>query len=196
MQAVRRAHAFDVLGINHNASTKEISKAYKQLALIYHPDKSSCHPAEEKFKQIREAYETLLPMQANMGTEEDPPESTNAAQSTTSLKRSAAWLQPDFIPTFEVAYPGSQWHPVNEEISKDMYSAYLANTPGYYIEPLTATGKGGTREYTVDWQQMIQKNTENGRLRSVRFRELQQDDNRRILTGKTFARYVDFTSPS
>ena len=63
MQAVRRAHACEVLGINHNASTKEISKAYKQLALIHHPDKSSCHQAAEKFKQIREAYETLLPMQ-------------------------------------------------------------------------------------------------------------------------------------
>ena len=179
MQAVRRAHAFDVLGINHNASTKEISKAYKQLALIYHPDKSSCHQAEEKFKQIREAYETLLPMQANMGTEEDPPESTNAAQSTTSLKRCAAWLQPDVIPTFEVAYP-SGWQSVNEDISKQMYAAFLAGRSERYMV--------GTREYTVDWQQTIQTNTANGRMRSVRFRELQQDGNRRILTGKTFAR--------
>ena len=153
MQAVRRAHACEVLGINHNASTKEISKAYKQLALIYHPDKSSCHQAEEKFKQIREAYETLLsmhadmdaevPMQANMDTEEDPPESTNAAQSTTSLKRSAAWLQPDFIPTFEVAYPGPKWVPMNEEMSKNMYAAFRANTPGYYTEELTSSGKEG-----------------------------------------------------
>ena len=189
MQAVRRAHAFEVLGINHNASTKEISKAYKQLALIYHPDKSSCHQAEDKFKQIREAYETLLPMhadmdaetpmQANMGTEEDPPESTNAAQSTTSLKRCAAWLQPDVIPTFEVAYP-SGWQSVNEDISKQMYAAFLAGRSERYMV--------GTREYTVDWQQTIQTNTANGRMRSVRFRELQQDGNRRILTGKTFAR--------
>ena len=198
MQALRIAHACEVLGISHNASTKEISKAYKELARVHHPDKSSCPQAEEKFKQINEAYETLIsmqanmdaevPMQANMDTEEDPPESTNAAQSAASVKRSAAWLQPEFIPTFEVAYTGPQWHPVNEEISKDMYSAYLANTPGCYIEPLTTTGKVGTREYTVDWQQMIQTNTANGRMRSVRFRELQQDGNRRILTGKTFAR--------
>ena len=208
MQAVRRAHAFEVLGINHNASKKEISKAYRELARVHHPDKSSCPQAEEKFKQINEAYETLIsmqanmdaevPMQANMNTEEDPPESTNAAQFAANVKRSrsAAWLRPDFIPTFEVAYSGPIWHPVNEDISKEMYTAYLANIPGHYTEPLTANGKGGTREYIVDWQQMIQKNTENGRLRSARFRELQQDDNRRILTGKTFARYVDFTSPS
>ena len=123
-----------------------------------------------------------------MDAEEDPTESTNAGQSAASAKRSAAWLQPDYIPMFEVAYPGPKWYPVNEEISKEMYTAYLANIPGHYTEPLTANGKGGTREYIVDWQQMTQKNTENGRLRSVRFRELQQDDNRRILTGKTFAR--------
>ena len=190
MQAVRRAHAFDVLGINHNASTKEISKAYKQLALIHHPDKSSCHQAEEKFKQINEAYETLISMQANMNTEEDPPESTNAAQFAANVKRSrsAAWLRPDFIPTFEVAYSGPIWHPVNEDISKEMYTAYLANIPGHYTEPLTANGKGGTREYIVDWEHMIQTNIANGRQRSVRFSPHEADDtnqhHRRILTGK------------
>ena len=65
-----------------------------------------------------------------------------------------------------------------------MYTAYLTNTPGHYTEPLTANGKGGTRQYIVDWEQMIQTNIENGRQRSVRFRGLHEDDNRRILTGK------------
>ena len=100
----------------------------------------------------------------------------------------AAWLQPDYIPTFEVAYPRPKWYPVNEEISKEMYTAYLANTPGHYTEPLTANGQGGTREYIVDWEQMIQTNIENGRQRSVRFRPHKSDDtnqhHRRILTGK------------
>ena len=65
-----------------------------------------------------------------------------------------------------------------------MYTAYLANTPGHYTEPLTANGKGGIREYIVDWQHMTQTNIDSKRQRSVRFRELQQDDNRSILTGK------------
>ena len=73
---------------------------------------------------------------------------------------------------------------MSEEISKEMYTAYLLNTPGHYTEPLTAKGKGGTREYIVDWQQMIQTNTANQRQRSVRFRGFQQDDSRSILTGK------------
>ena len=97
-------------------------------------------------------------------------------------------MQPDYIPTFEVAYPGPKWYPVHEEIWYPkwypVYTAYLANNPGHYTEPLTANGKGGIRKYIVDWQDMIQTNIENGRQRSVRFRELPQDDNRRILTGK------------
>ena len=60
------AHAYEVLGISHNASTKEIAKAYKDLARKNHPDKSSSPHASEKFKQIKEAYDTLIPMQANM----------------------------------------------------------------------------------------------------------------------------------
>ena len=57
-----------------------------------------------------------------------------------------------------------------------MYTAYLANTPGYYREPVTRNGKGGKREYMVDWDQILQTNIENGRQRSVRFRGLQQDE--------------------
>ena len=109
-------------------------------------------------------------------------------QFAVSVKRCAAWLQPDSIPRFEVAYPGPKWHPMTEQISKEMYTAFLANTPGQYTEPLTANGKGGKREYIVDWQQMIQTNIDNGRQRSVRFHPHEADDTNqhhgRILTGK------------
>ena len=176
----RLAHACQVLGVSHHASKTEIAKAYKELARIHHPDKSSCPQASETFKKIKEAYDTLMLMQANMDAEED---STAEDPTAASAKRTAACLQTEFTPTFEVAYP-SGWHFINEEISKEMYAAFLANTPGHYTEPLTANGKGGIRKYTVDWQDMIQTNIENGRQRSVRFRGLHENDNRRILTGK------------
>ena len=80
-------HAYEVLGISHNASTKEIATAYKELARSHHPDKSSCPQTEEKFKQIKEAYDTLIPMRANMDAEEDPTASRNAVQCA-----AAAWL--------------------------------------------------------------------------------------------------------
>ena len=174
------AHAYRVLGIRHNASKKEVVKAYKTLALIYHPDKSSCPQAAETFMKIKEAYDTLLSMQANMDTDEDAPAEDPTAA---SAKRTTRWLRPEDTPTFEVAYP-SGWQSVNEDISKQMYDSFLAGRPARYTEPLTANGKGGIREYSVNWQHMTQTNIESRRQRSVRFRELQQDDNRSILTGK------------
>ena len=47
---------YDVLGVQRNASDEEIKKAFRKLAVKYHPDHGG---DEEKFKEISEAYETL-----------------------------------------------------------------------------------------------------------------------------------------
>ena len=50
---------YEVLGTNRNASKDEIKKAFRKLARQYHPDVSTEQDAEQKFKEINEAYEVL-----------------------------------------------------------------------------------------------------------------------------------------
>ncbi|KAL9439331.1 hypothetical protein AB3S75_024900 [Citrus x aurantiifolia] len=53
---------YNILKVNRNANEDDLKKAYKRLAMIWHPDKNPSHKrteAEAKFKQISEAYDVL-----------------------------------------------------------------------------------------------------------------------------------------
>ncbi|KAL9315298.1 hypothetical protein ACSQ67_016299 [Phaseolus vulgaris] len=50
---------YKVLGVDKNASQREIQKAFHKLSLQYHPDKNKAKSAQEKFSQINNAYEIL-----------------------------------------------------------------------------------------------------------------------------------------
>jgi molecular chaperone DnaJ len=60
MATTEKRDYYEVLGIERGSSIDEIKKAYRKLALKYHPDKNPGDPAaEEKFKEAAEAYGVL-----------------------------------------------------------------------------------------------------------------------------------------
>lgn len=50
---------YEVLGIDKNASESDIKRAFRKKAMEYHPDRNKAADAEEKFKEVNEAYEVL-----------------------------------------------------------------------------------------------------------------------------------------
>ena len=51
---------YEVLGLSKSASDQDIKKAYRSLAKKYHPDVNKEKGSDVKFKEVQEAYETLI----------------------------------------------------------------------------------------------------------------------------------------
>src|SRR6266478_7062998 len=59
--ATKKRDYYEVLGIARNAPEEEIKRAYRKLAVKFHPNKNPGDPhAEEKFKELGEAYDVLM----------------------------------------------------------------------------------------------------------------------------------------
>src|SRR4029453_2281926 len=58
MATVRKDY-YETLGVSRNASPEDLKKAFRRLAMKYHPDRNNDDGAEARFKQIGEAYEVL-----------------------------------------------------------------------------------------------------------------------------------------
>src|SRR2546429_6675822 len=59
--AAKKRDYYEVLGLGRNASEEEVKRSYRKLAVKFHPDKNPDDPhAEEKFKELGEAYDVLM----------------------------------------------------------------------------------------------------------------------------------------
>src|SRR3989440_7841165 len=61
MATTKKRDYYEVLGVTRSAPEEEIKRAYRKLAVKFHPDKNPDDPhAEEKFKELGEAYDVLM----------------------------------------------------------------------------------------------------------------------------------------
>ena len=59
--ATEKRDYYEVLGVERSATDEEVKRAYRKLAVKFHPDKNPDDPhAEEKFKELGEAYDVLI----------------------------------------------------------------------------------------------------------------------------------------
>ncbi len=59
--ATTKRDYYEILGVDRNAAGEEVKRAYRKLAIKFHPDKNPDDPhAEEKFKELGEAYDVLM----------------------------------------------------------------------------------------------------------------------------------------
>jgi hypothetical protein len=78
MRVVAAKDYHRILGVHKGAPKDEIKRAYRRLALMYHPDRNRAPDAAERFREINEAYRVLSGM-------ERPPAEPGPAE------REAAW---------------------------------------------------------------------------------------------------------
>ena len=88
-----------VLGVKPDASDEEIKRAYRELARKYHPDNYQNNPladlAEEKMKEINEAYDTAGPSSSSAALPARMPSGTSSPGPSPTAR--AGWTRPPSI---------------------------------------------------------------------------------------------------
>ena len=127
---------YEVLGVSKNATEDEIKKAFRKLAMKYHPDVNKSPDAEEKFKEINQAYSVLIDkdkrslydqfghgaVDGTWGMDENSTDSNtnNTNSSSTYANYDSVFDDPEFFDMFN-SYYAQQTEDDNDEDEEDTY---------------------------------------------------------------------------
>lgn len=101
-----RSDPHTVLGVATDSDPKEWKRAYRRLAMRWHPDRSDHPEATERFKQINAAYEQLLAVNPENEEITEPPESEASATESTETVAKAADIRLNLEVSLEEAAAG------------------------------------------------------------------------------------------
>ena len=129
---------YKILGVPKTATSEDVKKTFRQLAIKYHPDRNSGDPkCEEKFKEITEAYGVLIDpskrrkydlFKANQGTgfQED--------------RSNFRYTQDDIL---QGIFNNPRYRKIFEELNQEFSQSGYRSGPGFFQNTLFNTSSGG-----------------------------------------------------
>ncbi|CAF1708088.1 unnamed protein product [Brassica oleracea var. botrytis] len=126
---------YNVLKVNHNAREDDLKKAYKRLAMIWHPDKNPSarrDEAESKFKGISEAYDVLSDPQKRQIYDLYGEEGLKSGKipSSSDASSSSSWRTPQFHHQHRVHPPNAASFRFNPRDADDIYAEIFGSEGG------------------------------------------------------------------
>jgi len=144
---------YNILGLSPGASEADIKKAYKKLAIQYHPDKNKDPGATETFKKISEAYQIL--MNPDEHVQQDPFQG-QSFHPHPFARNFQGFMNPDdlfrqiFQPNFSAttAQPFTTFHNQNKNVQNYVSQTNISIQNGKRTETRIETRNGETKKTT------------------------------------------------
>ncbi|CAN7100555.1 dnaJ homolog subfamily B member 1 [Brassica rapa] len=124
---------YNILKVNHNAREDDLKKAYKRLAMIWHPDKNPSarrDEAESKFKRISEAYDVLSDPQKRQIYDLYGEEGLKSGKIPSSSEASSSWRTPQFHHQHRPHPPNAASFRFNPRDADDIYAEIFGSEGG------------------------------------------------------------------
>lgn len=154
---------YDLLGVKRDASKDDIKKAYRKLAMKYHPDKNPDNKeAEEKFKEIKTAYETLSDDNKRASYDQFGLDGDPFTHSRGAWSRSGVDINDIFRNVREGGFGGFSRAPLTQEVLVPLHIMVEGGTKNILVPKHEFTKQGGiiiSRQTTVQDTIVIPPNT-------------------------------------